>query len=165
MGASCIVASCATSAGTACTRSHPEVSQLPWIDRSVPLYMRHIISICRSSDPLNRLPAYQLLDRLPQSFEDDLEERTPRLSHLTRLEDCYALWGPHPACDRCGAFTMRHYFHCSLCEDYDVCKKCFDAGRHCLDLGHWLREKFDGLNEDRYWSTPDSVGERKLMSL
>ncbi|KAF2274964.1 uncharacterized protein EI97DRAFT_443540 [Westerdykella ornata] len=36
------------------------------------------------------------------------------------------------------------HYHCSICEsgDYDLCLKCVNAGKHCLNDSHWLVKRF-----------------------
>lgn len=166
MGRACELAGCDTPRNAACDDLHPDPTQLPWINNDVPTYLREVISICRSENPHERLPAWRLLDYFPPCLETNTRTRSVAgLDCFTRFEDLFERLGDHTTCDRCGQFTMPHYFHCSLCDDFDVCPKCFDSNVHCLDAVHWLREKLSSLKEDRYWSCPDQDGQRQIVTV
>lgn len=155
----CKLASCPTPPNTICTVSHPKPIQLRCIDESIPQYMRDIISICRSEDPSDRLPAWQLLEIFPDDVEDNVKvPESRKRDRLIRLQDCYSTYRCYMTCCRCGEDTTAHQFHCNLCGDFDVCPGCFGIGYHCRDDSHWLREHFKDIKEDRYWTCQDGTG-------
>lgn len=47
-------------------------------------------------------------------------------------------------CNQCDSPITNEHFHCSICDDgdYDLCKRCVDAGEHCPVPTHWLVKRF-----------------------
>ncbi|KAK8175957.1 hypothetical protein IWX90DRAFT_379354 [Phyllosticta citrichinensis] len=47
-------------------------------------------------------------------------------------------------CNQCDSPITNEHFHCSICDegDYDLCKRCVDAGEHCPVSAHWLVKRF-----------------------
>jgi hypothetical protein len=62
------------------------------------------------------------------------------------LEECFKAYQNYTFCDRCREQTREHYFNCNICAsaNYDLCRRCFLQGAHCLERDHYLRE-FSGI--------------------
>ena len=67
-------------------------------------------------------------------------------------------------CGRCGDAITQHSFHCGACSiaDYDLCPRCFSKGLHCLDKDHKMRERAEGMVEERICSDVKENGQREM---
>ena len=97
-----------------------------------------MISICRSENPEDRLPAAKLLaffpnldHHAPSSFEGPVSPSSFSLSDRFSFS---------VNCDECGSLTTDIHYHCNVCSlgDFDICPKCFSGGVHCFDIRHGL---------------------------
>ena len=87
--------------------------------------------------------------------------------YLTRPEECLAKYDSQINCDRCAEAATSHSFHCDVCSlaDYDLCRRCFSKGLHCLDKDHKLRERGEGLTEERLYSHVKENRQRDVVIL
>ena len=88
-------------------------------------------------------------------------------SRLTRLEDCLERYAYTSFCNLCGEETTKQHSTCNLCAsgDYDVCPRCLDEGKHCLDLDHYLKEHGQGIGKERYYTGVKASGKREVVTL
>ena len=164
----CDIAGCSSD----CDRPHA-MSKIPFYrDEQPEKYLMDIIAECRAEDPALRSPAYILLQRFPQSdslLDDDSNPATlknERKEENLSLDECTALMGLLITCDRCGKFTAEHGFTCKICNlgDYDICPECLHSrGLHCLDKTHCLKEFYIGMKEQKYYTSVQADGKRKVI--
>lgn len=117
-------------------------SKLPPLSTKVPAYYRELVEACRRDDPSTRPSASQLLAMLPQVEHNHTKTSQtadhPPLDVPTYLRCRIA----NPGCDICKCVITGTFYHCNTCAagDYDICKKCFGDGEHCLEDDHLLVE-------------------------
>ena len=93
---------------------------------------------------------------------NQISHRKP--SGIIRLEDCFERYCYDVRCNICGGQTSQRCFHCSTCMsgNFDLCPQCFSEGVHCLEDDYYLREIWDGTNEENYHSSVQSRESGKL---
>lgn len=137
-GIYCRKALCSTTPRYTCTAEHSNPVALPRCAADVPAYINNMISICRSENPEDRLPAAKLLaffpnldHHAPSSFEGPMSPSSFSLSDRFSFS---------VNCDECGSLTTDIHYHCNVCSlgDFDICPKCFSGGVHCFDIRHGL---------------------------
>lgn len=149
--------------------SQPAV--LPRLSKSIPEYFRLMIDECCSESPCSRPRAEELLSRFPPMQSDTIPEFQGSVSLQpadvntileSRLRSSF--------CDICNKQTTSITYNCLICYngDFDLCQQCFDAGNHCNESSHLLREtpvSLKSLDIKRYHSSVDSGGDRHITEL
>ena len=105
--------------------------------------MIDVINICRSERPSERLPATELLRILNNNVVPASHCGWNGSAEPLDMEEIVRLYEAVSGCDRRGGYiTTRLGYHCNICDnsDFDICVKCFNDGRHCKDLDHFLPE-------------------------
>jgi hypothetical protein len=155
----CRLAGCSNSYLDACSE-HEDPIALPKADSHVPEYLHRAINLCRQEDPLQRPAAWELIALFPSDdeigkqiaavgglrFHDDMTSSS--MSELSYVRSLFR----NVTCNICRrrAFDINYYYQIRGGGDYDICKWCFDEGRHCQDLTHLLRE--ENTRQDRNMS-------------
>jgi hypothetical protein len=152
------------------------------LPQDIPNYMRDIIIDCLNSDPLQRPPAWKLLEKFPpQASEmsghgtnyrpvsgrgESPEVHYPAdnrlvLGTVQKLETRF-MW-----CDLCSGVTSQHLFHCGSCAggNFDICPQCVSQGKHCNDDGHYLQECFNDRPGGLLYSKAGVDGVRRTKML
>ena len=161
----CEIAGCPPKTSSACDEPHANPTQLPMPKNAIPVYLREIIMACRR-DISHRPAAWELLQMFPADV--GICEKTEKRCTNFSLNDYLDHYDKHTFCDNCSGMISHSTvaYHCDICNaaDYDMCCRCFDAGRHCLDLGHYLQEVKSGVIEKLY-SSITSSGQREELQL
>ena len=131
-----------------CMASHANPVELPACNDDTPAYLCEIIRGCRLPNPQSRISASELayiLSATPRSdvtTADIQEVLMPYLNLGTELTTAIS-------CDECGELTTEMQFHCNIClnNNYDICQRCFEKGRHCLVPEHQLIKRVRGNND------------------
>lgn len=151
----------------------------------IPQYMADIIAACSAENPIDRKPAWKLLEMFSSTIQctEHIVEGAPEYSspmstacqmasskttnRLVRLEECLDGHDHIVLCDICGVATSEHVFSCNICVsgDYDICPRCFNHGGHCLDPDHYLLEQSYATDEERYHSRVKENGQRDVKDL
>jgi hypothetical protein len=161
----CEIAGCPPKVSPACDEAHANPTQLPMPKDAIPMYLREIIMACRR-DSSHRPAAWELLQMFPADV--GICENTEKRGTNFSLKEYLDHYDKTAFCDNCSGLISRSTvaYHCDICDagDYDMCRRCFDAGRHCLDLGHYLQEVKSGVIEKLY-SSITSSGQREELQL
>ena len=186
----CTMAGCTRGSGGKCTEVHADPIQLPPLGEDIPQYFQEIIAACRSADPSERTPAWQLLKMFPRNLAEvaksyssptgDCATQNTKSSdfvlgrarinppaQLVRLENLFDMYDLITCCSLCGKTASSHHFHCKICTsgDYDLCPECFSRGAHCADLSHFLEEVSIAQEKPRYHSSVQQTGQRESIAL
>ncbi|KAK0630998.1 kinase-like domain-containing protein [Bombardia bombarda] len=164
VGSQCVLHSCTNNP---CSTIHTEAIALPDLGDDVPEYFKRIVAACRQEDPMDRPPAWAVLEMFPRddygmiSAVPSTAQPCPRhvKEHGTDdihvagdlrvdksacgLVDADAIWYSYGnSCDSCGKTLTDPYFRCGLYKDhnYDLCSRCVGNGSHCMDSSHFLVE-------------------------
>lgn len=134
----CKGAGCQSSPYIPCRSDHANPISLIWTNDEVPAYYRKIVQFCRSASPQQRLPAADLLLLFPTAFQQDINKEKSGV--------IYSFPSPGKdgiSCDICLEICHGYHYHCNICSggDFDICKKCIEAGKHCLKRDHVLLER------------------------
>jgi len=95
------------------------------------------------------------------------EPPTNIISDFARPESYHDLYGKVATCDGCGRSCPEHRFLCCQCYggDFDLCLKCFEESKHCLDTNHYLRECIWNIDEETFYSNVKDNGRREIKSI
>ena len=155
---------------TDCEKRHFSCIALPSLPETIPQYYREMVDACRSDNVEDRPAARSLLKRFPRLDEPLFSRaRTPTLEN-TNLRGLGKGIRGSVGCNVCNAFAVERFFHCNVCEtnDFDLCYRCYIAGRHCHQEDHLLVEmkKIGGWKVPwRYHSKVQSSGHRDVFEL
>lgn len=164
----CIRRQC--SGQTDCENRHFSRIALPSLPETVPQYYREIVDACRSDNIEDRPTARSLLKRFPRLDEPLFSRaKTPTVEN-TNLRGLGKGIRGSVGCNVCNEFEVERFFHCNVCEtnDFDLCYRCYTAGRHCYQEDHLLIEmkKIGGWKVPwRYHSKVQSSGHRDVFEL
>ncbi|KAH7070712.1 hypothetical protein BKA63DRAFT_83365 [Paraphoma chrysanthemicola] len=183
----CLLADCSSSSTVPCLAAHVDPITLPQSVEGTPQYLEDIIRLCRQERPEKRPPAWKLLRMFPGTDEifggtqeqDSSTRTSTSRSHsargkrsFTRLEDVRRIYLGQGLCDICGNGLNRYRYHCITCNqgNFDVCSRCFEGGKHCLDATHLLvkQDAEDWLSRERnqkymYYSSPKGSKGRRVI--
>ena len=156
----CMRMKCDWANDSSCDLSHAEPVTLPQLPTSIPQYFRDMIDDCRAGSPSSRPAAWELLRRFPAASdrlhqpELSVPQKTPQWPGSGTLET--GLRMSRVACCICKLRPVPlPLFHCKVCDmdNFDLCQACFEAGRHCYNMDHYLVE----LEERVAWSFLGSI--------
>jgi hypothetical protein len=140
-GIHCRKALCSTTPRYTCTAEHSNPIALPRCRTDVPSYINDVISICRSENPRDRLPAAKLL-----AFFPNLDDNTSSSFEGPISPSSFSLFDRFSFsvnCDERGSLATNVHYHCNVCSlgDFDICPKYFSNNIHCFDLNHRLTKR------------------------
>jgi hypothetical protein len=138
----CKLAGCNAPIANSCNQKHSDPIGLPVLD-DVPQYYKDIIALCRNEDPIDRPPAWRLLEMFPSDTDlEPLQAESP-IEENPDIDIFKASYAEGTNCDRCSHHNgSASFFHCTTCHDgdWDMCLGCYNKGLHCLDPDHFLVE-------------------------
>jgi hypothetical protein len=144
---------------------------LPALPGAVPRWFQCVVDACLEPNVLARLSCEDLLKHFPPPEIDantgtQLGMNTGHQNEASmrscRLGSLY--------CDYCLRTITDYFYCCVLCHggDFDICSECFEAGKHCHDLGHLLTKMdIEGGPPvtTSYYSSTIKDGKRKMYKL
>ena len=167
----CIMWSIRSLTATVSRILHIEPVTLPRLSERIPEYFRSIVDACRPVNPRERPAARDIVKLFPQVNEP--KSAPPKPAEPASEESSFWMKGPSSGihCDYCFAANLQPpFFHCNICEygDFDICQKCYDSGKHCLDNDHVLVELEKTGNQviaQRYHGSVNDSGARNVIEL
>jgi hypothetical protein len=144
---------------------------LPALPEVVPRWFQCVVHACLEPNVLERLSCEDLLKYFP-SPEIDMNTRihlgkVPVLQNEVSMRSCRIA---SMYCSCCKRQITGLYYSCAVCHkgDFDMCCRCFEAGKHCLNLEHLLIKMAfveGGLpGKTSYCSSKDKSGKRRIST-
>ena len=119
-----------------CRNPHSEPFLPHWSTTlDVPAVYKHIVMICCSEQPQDRLSASTLL----RMFDQNIQYTEPATLDNDGLKNTHE-YGFRVYCDECRTSSMDTHYHCNICDgaNFDLCESCLTKGLYCKDRDHVL---------------------------
>ena len=152
--------------------SSAEDAVLPPLPESVPQYYRDIVDLCRAEDPIDRAPAWRLLEMFPPLDEAEEAAREPERAKAFDIDAVKRAFRVQLGCEHCQGPIDSSLFLCNTCHrgGFYMCRACYEEGRHCYEREHLLVELDRGRFQDwthagRYHSVAGDDGERRIINI